>query len=285
VNTVLFTALAMLAFAANSLLCRLALGAGTIDAAGFTGIRVASGALLLGLIVIPRWRHGGVPRVDWRAVAMLFAYMILFSFAYLSLGAGTGALILFGAVQLTMFGFALRTGEAFARLSWAGLALAVGGLVYLVSPGVTAPNPVGASLMGLAGVAWGSYSLLGRRTADPMQVTALNFICALPLAGVTVLLSLHGLHVTPQGAVLATASGAVASGLGYFLWYAALRGLAATQAATVQLCVPVIAAFGGVLLLGETVSLRLILASIATLGGIALVLSQKHTGRARSHRQ
>lgn len=284
-NTVLFTALAMLAFAANSLLCRLALGAGTIDAAGFTGIRVASGALLLGLIVIPRWRHGGVPRVDWRAVAMLFAYMILFSFAYLSLGAGTGALILFGAVQLTMFGFALRTGEAFARLSWAGLALAVGGLVYLVSPGVTAPNPVGASLMGLAGVAWGSYSLLGRRTADPMQVTALNFICALPLAGVTVLLSLHGLHVTPQGAVLATASGAVASGLGYFLWYAALRGLAATQAATVQLCVPVIAAFGGVLLLGETVSLRLILASIATLGGIALVLSQKHTGRARSHRQ
>jgi drug/metabolite transporter (DMT)-like permease len=285
VNTVLFTALAMLAFAANSLLCRLALGAGTIDAAGFTGIRVASGALLLGLIVIPRWRHGGVPRVDWRAVAMLFAYMILFSFAYLSLGAGTGALILFGAVQLTMFGFALRTGEAFARLSWAGLALAVGGLVYLVSPGVTAPNPVGASLMGLAGVAWGSYSLLGRRTADPMQVTALNFICALPLAGVTVLLSLHGLHVTPQGAVLAAASGAVASGLGYFLWYAALRGLAATQAATVQLCVPVIAAFGGVLLLGETVSLRLILASIATLGGIALVLSQKHTGRARSHRQ
>ncbi len=220
----------------------------------FTGIRVASGALLLGLIVISRWRHGGVPRVDWRAVAMLFAYMILFSFAYLSLGAGTGALILFGAVQLTMFGFALRSGEAFARLSWAGLALAIGGLVYLVSPGVTAPDPVGASLMGLAGVAWGGYSLLGRRAADPMQVTALNFICALPLAGVTVLLSLHGLHVTPQGAVLAAASGAVASGLGYFLWYAALRGLAATQAATVQLCVPVIAAFGGVLLLGEAVT-------------------------------
>ena len=283
-NTVLFTALAMLAFAANSLLCRLALGAGTIDAAGFTGIRVASGALLLGLIIVPRWRHGDVPRVDWRAVVMLFAYMILFSFAYLSLGAGTGALILFGAVQLTMFGFALRSGEAFARLSWAGLALAVGGLVYLVSPGVTAPDPVGASLMGLAGVAWGSYSLLGRSAVDPMQVTALNFICALPLAGGTVLLSLHGLHVTPHGAVLAAASGAVASGLGYFLWYAALRGLAATQAATVQLCVPVIAAFGGVLLLGEAVTPRLVLASIATLGGIALVLSQKHTRRARSHR-
>jgi drug/metabolite transporter (DMT)-like permease len=275
VNTVLLTALAMLAFAANSLLCRLALGAGTIDAAGFTGIRVASGALLLGLIVVPRWRHGDVPRVDWRAVVMLFAYMILFSFAYLSLGAGTGALILFGAVQLTMFGFALRAGETFARLSWIGLALAIGGLVYLVSPGVTAPDPLGALLMSLAGVAWGSYSLLGRRTADPMQVTAWNFICALPLAAVTVLLSLRNLHVTPEGAALAVASGAVASGLGYFLWYAALRGLAATQAATVQLCVPIIAAFGGVLLLGETVTLRLVTASAATLGGIALVLAQK----------
>jgi drug/metabolite transporter (DMT)-like permease len=284
VNTVLLTALAMLAFAANSLLCRLALGTGAIDAASFTGIRVASGALLLGLLIVTRWRSRAAPRADWRAVAMLFAYMILFSFAYLSLGAGTGALILFGAVQLTMFSFALRAGEAFVRLSWAGLALAIGGLVYLVSPGVTAPDPLGALLMSLAGVAWGCYSLLGRRAADPMQVTAWNFICALPLAAVTALLSLHGAHVTAEGAALAAASGAVASGLGYFAWYAALRGLAATQAATVQLCVPVIAAFGGVLLLGEIVTPRLVLASIATLGGIALVLAQKSTRRTHSHR-
>lgn len=267
----------MLAFAANSLLCRLALGAGAIDPAGFTCIRVASGALLLGLIVLPRWRRGDAHRVDWRAVAMLFAYMILFSYAYLSLGAGTGALILFGAVQLTMFSFALARGEAFARRSWVGLALAIGGLVYLVSPGVSAPDALGALLMGLAGVAWGCYSLLGRAVGDPMQVTAWNFICALPLAAVTMLLSLRGLHATLAGAALAAASGAVASGLGYFVWYAALRGLAATHAATVQLCVPIIAAFGGVLLLGEIVTPRLVLASTATLGGIALVLAQKNT--------
>ena len=280
-NTVLLTALAMLAFAANSLLCRLALGAGSIDAASFTGVRVASGALLLGLMVLPRSGLADLRRVDWRAVAMLFAYMILFSIAYLSLDAGTGALVLFGAVQLTMFSFALRAGEGFSRLSWVGLALAIGGLVYLVSPGVTAPDPLGALMMSLAGVAWGCYSLLGRTAADPMQVTARNFICALPLAAVTLLLSRHGLRVTPTGAALAAASGAVASGLGYFIWYAALRGLAATQAATVQLCVPVIAAFGGVVLLGEVVTSRLLLASIATLGGIALVLTQKNARRVR----
>jgi drug/metabolite transporter (DMT)-like permease len=271
----LLTAIAMLAFAANSLLCRLALGAGIIDAASFTAVRVISGAAVLGLIILPRYRLHGSPQVDWRSVMALFAYMICFSIAYLSLGAGTGALILFGAVQLTMFVIALRAGEPFSRVSWTGLSLAIAGLVYLVSPGVTAPNPTGALLMTIAGVAWGLYSLLGRTAADPLESTAYNFIYAVPLAVAASLLFVAEFHFTLMGATLAVASGAVASGLGYFIWYAALRGLTAIRAATVQLSVPIIAAFGGVLLLGENLTWRLVLASLATLGGVAIVLSQK----------
>jgi drug/metabolite transporter (DMT)-like permease len=260
----------MLAFAANSLLCRMALGAGLIDAASFTSIRIASGAVMLGLIILPRWREHGRPAINWRSIVALFAYMIFFSIAYLSLSAGTGALILFGAVQLTMFIVALRAGEPFSILSWAGLVL-----VYLVSPGITAPDPIGAFLMAIAGIAWGFYSLLGKNAADPMESTAYNFIYAVPLAIATSLLFLGDFRVTITGAGLAVASGAVASGLGYFIWYTALRGLAAMRAATVQLSVPVIAAFGGVIVLGEDVTLRLLLASAATLGGVAIVLRQK----------
>ena len=262
----------MLAFAANSLLCRMALGAGLIDAASFTSVRIISGAIMLGLIVLPRLRSQGRPKVDLRAVAMLFAYMIFFSLAYLSLAAGTGALILFGAVQLTMFIVGLRSGEYFSRSSWAGLAIAIAGLVYLVSPGVTAPNPIGALLMAIAGIAWGFYSLLGRTAADPMESTAYNFIYSVPLALAASLIFLKDFHITTTGIALAVASGAIASGLGYFVWYAALRGLGAIRAATVQLSVPILAAIGGVLLLGEDVTVRLVLASIATLGGVAIVL-------------
>ncbi len=274
-STLLLTTIAMLAFAANSLLCRLALGAGLIDAASFTGVRVASGAIMLGLIVIPRFRAHGHATVDWRAVLMLFAYMICFSIAYLSLGAGTGALILFGAVQLTMFVVALRAGEEFSIMSWMGLSLAIGGLVYLIFPGVSAPDPVGALLMTVAGIAWGFYSLIGRSVSDPMEATAYNFVYSMPLVAITSLLLIDDFHITSTGAALAVASGAIASGLGYFIWYAALRGLSAIRAATVQLSVPIIAAFGGVLLLAEDVTLRLLLASAATLGGVAIVLSQK----------
>jgi drug/metabolite transporter (DMT)-like permease len=271
----LLTAIAMLAFAANSLLCRLALGAGLIDAASFTGVRVLSGAVMLGLIILPRYRSHGCPRIEWRSVVTLFAYMICFSIAYLSLAAGTGALILFGAVQLTMFIVALRAGEPFSKLSWVGLVLAISGLVYLVFPGVTAPDPAGAVLMTVAGVAWGFYSLFGRSATDPMESTAYNFIYSVPLAVITSLLFIGNYHLTLTGAALAVASGAIASGLGYFIWYAALPGLTAIRAATVQLSVPVIAAFGGALLLDESVTVRLLLASITTLGGIAIVLSQK----------
>jgi drug/metabolite transporter (DMT)-like permease len=274
-NTLLLTLVAMFAFAANSLLCRMALGEGLIDAASFATVRVCSGALTLSLILLPRWRAHGRAPVDWRSATMLFTYMAFFSFAYLSLSAGTGALLLFGAVQLTMFVVALRSGEHFPPLSWAGLFLAVFGLVYLVSPGVTAPDPLGALLMVVAGVAWGVYSLLGKNAADPLEATANNFIFSVPMVVVVSVLFLGEFQISSKGLALAVASGSVASGLGYVVWYAALKGLPATRAATVQLSVPVIAAAGGVVLLSEQVTLRLVLASLATLGGIALVLMQR----------
>lgn len=266
----------MLAFAANSLLCRMALGAGLIDAASFTSIRILSGAAMLGLFLLPGMRISGRPKADWRAVMSLFGYMIFFSFAYLSLSAGTGALILFGAVQLTMFATALRSGESFSPSSWAGLVVAIAGLVYLVSPGITAPDPLGAALMAVAGIAWGTYSLLGRNVADPLQSTASNFVLSVPLALLVSIAFSKEMQITTMGVFFAIASGAVASGLGYFVWYAALRGLSAIRAATVQLSVPVIAAIGGVMLLGEAVTTRLVIASIATLGGIAIVLGNKY---------
>lgn len=272
IRTLALTALAMLAFAANSLLCRAALGEDAVDAASFTALRVVAGALTLSLIVLPRWLRGGPGRGDWRMAAMLLLYMVAFSFAYRSLTAGTGALLLFGAVQLTMFSVALHAGERFTLLAWCGLALAVGGLVYLLLPGVQAPDPVDAGLMVAAGVGWGIYSLLGRGAADPLQATAWNFILCVPAVLMVVAVAPGPAHITPRGAALAIASGALASGLGYVTWYAALRGLAAARAATVQLSVPVIASLGGVMLLGEPLGFRLLIASAATLGGIALVL-------------
>lgn len=201
--------------------------------------------------------------------------MICFSLAYLSLAAGTGALILFGAVQITMIINALRSGERFPAAAWFGLMLAVGGLVYLVLPGVTSPDPVGAVLMATAGIAWGFYSLFGRTATNPMQSTAYNFIYSVPLALLVNALLWRDIHLTPTGVGLAIASGVLASGLGYYIWYLALRNLAAIQAATVQLSVPVIAAIGGVILIAEPVTPRLVAASIATLGGIAIVLKRR----------
>ena len=265
----------MLAFASNSLLCRAALGGGLIDAASFTTVRVLAGAITLALIMLPAWRAHGRTKGEWRAVLMLFTYMVFFSFAYVSLSAGTGALILFGAVQLTMFTVALRRGEHFSGWSWIGLIMAILGLIYLVSPGLTAPDPLGAVLMAVAGIAWGGYSLLGRGLANPLEATASNFIFSAPLVLVVSLVFMGDIHVSITGLALAIASGAIASGLGYVVWYAALRGLTMTRAATVQLSVPVIAAIGGVVLLAEEISLRLVLASIATLGGVAIVLLQR----------
>lgn len=274
-STFLLTVLAMLAFAANSLLCRLALGQGLIDAASFATLRIFSGAVVLTLFMFPVWKERGRLPADWHSVLSLFLYMVFFSYAYRSLGAATGALILFGAVQLTMFIAALRAGERFVALSWFGLFLAFFGLAYLVLPGVSAPDPMGAALMAIAGMAWGFYSLSGKKAADPLEATANNFLFSLPLALLVSLVFIGDLHVSKSGIALAAASGAIASGLGYVIWYSALRGLSASRAATVQLSVPAIAAFGGVVFLAEGVTLRLLLSSAATLGGIALVLAQR----------
>jgi drug/metabolite transporter (DMT)-like permease len=277
VRTALLTALAMVAFAANSILCRLALQDPAIDAASFGSVRLVSGAVALAVIVHLLRGEANPARPDWWAAAMLFLYVACFSFAYLYLSAGTGALILFGAVQLTMFMVGLRRGERFRPLAWAGFAMAIAGLAFLLAPGVTAPSPLGAALMAVAGVAWGVYSLRGRGVASPLQATAANFARAVPFALAVSIVFASDFRVSPHGVLLAVASGALTSGIGYVVWYAALRGLAAMSAATVQLSVPVLAAIGGATLLAEEITLRLVVAALATLGGIALVLARKRT--------
>ena len=271
------TALAMVAFAANSLLCRLALRDTAIDPAGFTLIRLVSGALVLWLLLRLRTQQGPARHGDWPSAAALFVYAIFFSYAYIGLSAGAGALLLFGSVQATMILHALWRGERLSAWQSAGLLLAVGGLVALVMPGVAAPRLPAALLMVLAGVAWGVYSLRGRGNADPLATTTGNFLRSVPLAVAAALLALPWLGFDLRGSVIAALSGAVASGLGYAIWYAALRGLSATVAATVQLSVPALAALGGVALLAEPLTLRLLLASAATLGGIALVIHMRRT--------
>jgi drug/metabolite transporter (DMT)-like permease len=269
------TAAAMVAFAANSLLCRAALGGGHADAASFTTLRLGGGALALGLLA--RARGGTAPGEGfaWGSAAALFAYAIGFSLAYLRIPAGVGALLLFAAVQLTMVGAGLRAGERPRALEWAGHALSIAGLVLLTWPGLARPDPAGAALMLGAGAAWGVYSLRGRGRADAVALNAAGFARALPLSlgASLVAVTVGTAHVSPAGVGLAVASGAVASGLGYAAWYAALRGLTATRAALVQLSVPPLAAAGGVLLLGERFSPRLLVAGLLILGGIALAVA------------
>jgi drug/metabolite transporter (DMT)-like permease len=272
------TLLTMMAFAANSILCRQALETTPIDPATFTVIRLVSGAATLWLIVRVRARRTALAG-GWAAAFSLFAYAAAFSFAYVSLGAGTGALILFGAVQATMILYGLLRGERFTALQTTGLLLALGGLVALLMPGATAPHWAGALLMTLAGIAWGAYSLMGRATSHPIETTAGNFLRAAVFGALLSAVSLGLFAWDARGAWLAALSGAVASALGYAVWYTVLPALRATQAATVQLSVPVIAAIGGVLLLGERLSLRLVLCSVAILGGIALVLHARRLDR------
>lgn len=266
----LFTALALLAFAGNSLLCRLALRGGHADPAAFTAIRIVSGAAVLWLTLRlqRRERVGG----DWPSALALFVYAIAFSFAYVSLGVGMGALIAFGAVQLSMLGIGWWKGERPGPAQLGGLVLALAGLVYLVLPGFAAPDPLGATLMAAAGVAWGVYSLRGRGQPSPAAATTGNFLRAAPLALLAMLPFLSRLQVDAQGWTLSLCSGVLTSGLGYVIWYAALKHLTATRAAVLQLSVPVIAALGGVLLLDEILSLRLVIASCVILGGVALAV-------------
>ena len=281
IRTLLLTALAMVAFAGNTLLCRLAMGDGAIDPASFTALRLLSGALMLALLVLAR--SGGLRlRPNPRATLFLFGYAAAFSFAYLHLDTGTGALILFGVVQLTMVSSGLRAGEPFPPLARVGLGMSLAGLLYLVSPGLTAPPLISAALMAIAGLSWGLYSLSGRGAGDPLRATAANFIGTLPLALLLWLTFADDLHLTAQGVVLAFISGALTSGVGYAIWFAAVRGLTASAAASVQLSVPVLSAAGGILWLGEPATLRLSLASVLILGGIALVLRRRAPARSAS---
>ena len=264
----------MMAFAGNSLLCRAALRHMTIDAASFTALRILSGAAVLWLILQLRGRdarHAG----SWLSAIALFVYAAAFSFAYLSLSAGTGALLLFAAVQATMIAWGLRKGERLHARQVIGLALAFVGLVLLLLPGISTP-PVGGSLLMLgAGVAWGVYSLRGKGVADPIAATAGNFLRAAPMALLLSLAFAASAKFDRAGVLYAVASGALTSGLGYVIWYAALPGLEAASAASVQLSVPVLTALAGILLLGESLTLRFAVAAVAVLGGIALVVLEK----------
>ncbi|RKG75977.1 EamA family transporter [Corallococcus exercitus] len=281
-STPLLTLLALLGFAANSLLCRAALSGGaarSIDAGSFTLVRLASGALVLALLLRLRRGGRGAPgHGSWASALALFVYAAGFSFAYVRIGAGVGALLLFGCVQLTMLAAGLARGERPRALEWAGLAVALAGLAGLTLPGASAPDAIGAGLMAAAGVAWGIYSLRGRGSTDPLAATAGNFVRSVPLALALVLLA-RALDAAPppssKGLLLAVTSGALASGVGYSLWYAALPHLSSARAAVVQLCVPVIAAVGAVLLLGEPLTQRLLLGGTALLAGVLLSLRAK----------
>ncbi|MEO8028676.1 MAG: DMT family transporter [Bryobacteraceae bacterium] len=281
-RTLLLTAVTMSFFAANSLLARLALRGGEIDGATFTAVRIGAGAVALAILVAFRRQGIGAIRGNGslRAAFALFSYAIAFSFAYTALSAGTGALVLFGAVQITMLGVGIARGERPPPAEWLGLAFALGGLAYLVSPGLTAPSPGGVALMAASGIAWGYYSLAAKGVQSPIAATAGNFVRAAPMAGAALLiLWMSGrTQTSASGLALATVSGAVTSGLGYVLWYLALERLPSSRAAIVQLTVPVIAAVAGVVLLGEPPTFRLLFAAMAILGGVALALLSKQRG-------
>jgi drug/metabolite transporter (DMT)-like permease len=276
-------AAALIGFAGNSLLARVALGGGHIDAATFTLVRLASGAGVLLLIAAFTRRRAAVGAGGGLVPAVaLFVYAAAFSFAYLRLDAGTGAFILFGAVQITMIGWGLWRGERPGMMTWLGLALALGGLAALTRPSADAADTAAAGLMALAGVAWGAYSLLGRGSVDPLSVTTVNFALSVPLAAGLSAFARASAHGSTLGVVLAVTSGALASGVGYSFWYAALPSLTATRAAIAQLIVPVLTAVAAVALLGETATVRLVAAGAAIVVGVLLALLASRRSRGAS---
>jgi drug/metabolite transporter (DMT)-like permease len=283
IKPLVFTTLALIAFAANSVLCRLALGEKTIDAAGFTSVRLLSGALVLFCILkFSNKKNGSSTKGSWSAAFMLFLYAVTFSFAYLTLNTGTGALILFGSVQITMILRSLFSGNRLLPIEWMGVIVAFSGIVYLVLPGVTAPSFTGFSLMASAGIAWGLYTLKGRGSANPLSDTTYNFLRSVPFMIVLGMFFFQNVHISREGVILAAISGGITSGIGYTLWYIALRGLSATQAAVVQLLVPVIAGFGGIVFISEPISLRLALSTLLTLGGILMVILGRNAKNSKS---
>ena len=265
----------MIAFASNSLLCRAALKQTAIDPASFTVVRILSGAVALFFISSLATRRSSLRNGNWISAVALFAYAAAFSFAYVDLSAGTGALLLFGAVQVTMILWGFRKGERLDALQILGMLIALIGLVVLVFPGLSAPPLIGSIFMIAAGIAWGVYSLHGKSATDAVAATAGNFLRAVPFAIVVSMIAFSRIHFDSLGAIYALISGAITSGLGYVIWYSALRDLKATSAATFQLSVPVLAATGGILLLGESVNLRYVIASVAVLGGIALAILER----------
>ena len=273
-KTAIYTAFALVAFAFNSILCRMALRTGEIDTMGFTVIRLASGAIMLAILA-SAFSKSKKPLKSghWLSAFFLFAYAICFSFAYLGLTAGAGALILFGAVQLTMVGLSWLKGERPTLVELIGLAAALGGLLYLVFPGLNSPPLYSSLLMAAAGIAWGAYTLRGKCVGDPLAETTGNFVRSVPMILICAGPVFSQVHLSSRGALLAVLSGAVASGIGYSVWYAALRNLTSTRAAALQLSVPVIAALGGVLLLSEAATLRLWVSAAMILGGIGLVIA------------
>lgn len=269
----LTTIFALVCFALNSILCRLALKSDEIDAASFTAIRLVSGAIVL--FVIDFFINKNKEKTksgNWSSAVYLFLYAVCFSFAYIHLTTANGALILFGTVQFTLIAIALYKGERPHRLEWFGFILAFGGLIYLVFPGLSAPPFFSSVLMVSAGIAWGFYTLNGRNSTNPIADTAGNFLRAVPFAIPVVLIFLAQTHLSPKGILLAVLSGAVASGIGYTAWYAVLKFHTATRAAILQISVPAFAAVGGVIFLAESLSLRLILASFLILGGVTLAI-------------
>lgn len=274
-RVMLLTGAALCAFAGNALLTRLALGRTTIDAATFSTLRLASGAGMLVLVTAMRRGTASPISGSWRSALALFAYAVPYSYAYLDLSAGTGALIFIGSVQVTMICAALVAGERPVPLQWLGFSVALAGLIYLLLPGLAAPPLVSSVAMSLAGVAWGGYSLSGRGATCPLEETTSNFVRAVPFVILVSVVARSHRHIEPAGIIVALACGAVTSGLGYVLWYAAVSGLTSTRAAIVQLPVPILAGAGGVLFLGETISRRLMLAAIMVLGGVSLSLREQ----------
>ncbi|MBJ6136404.1 DMT family transporter [Marinobacter litoralis] len=271
------TVFALLAFAGNSVLCRLALGGNAIDAASFTIIRLLSGiAVLMVVIAITKRPKKSQSRGSWLAACLLFVYALAFSYGYLSLDTGTGALILFAAVQITMIAVGIVSGNRLHVAEWLGLFVAFSGFVYLIIPSVTTPSLAGFLLMTVSGIAWGGYTLVGRSSTQPLADTAYNFLRTAPLVLALLIFTLQHADLTRQGVLLAAVSGAIASGAGYAVWYIALRGLSVTQAAVVQLFVPIIAAVGGVIVTQEPITLRLAESSALVLGGILMVILGRH---------
>jgi drug/metabolite transporter (DMT)-like permease len=273
-----YTIFALVAFAFNSILCRIALGNQAIDAASFTLVRLVSGAItLLAIFSFFGKKDAETQKGNWLSAFFLFAYAVCFSFAYINLTTATGALILFGSVQATMIFAALVQGERPKVLEWLGLIFALGGLIYLVFPGLSAPPLLSSALMGGAGIAWGFYTLRGKGSVNPLADTTGNFVRAVPMIVLITLFFLSQIHLSQKGILLAVLSGAIASGIGYSVWYAALKFHTATRAAILQLCVPALAGIGGVIFLSEIISMRLLLATVLILGGISLaILGRKY---------